>query len=239
MKRLVRVNNEEMVTSSLRGAIVWFGQGPAEGGAPSTDRLARVASHPGGPFRRLLCVRQVHGTRCLHVAEPPTVKALEGPEADGLFTELLGVGLTIWTADCVPVVLSDGRAVAAVHCGWRGLAAGILNVLLDALASKLRVKPADLHVLLGPAIGPCHYEVGHDVIERLATQGVPIRLWLHDRRVDLRALVRHQLIQLGVKKVHIGRVGGCTACDPKLASFRRDGPKAGRQLTVIGRPADP
>src|SRR6185436_15261892 len=100
--------------------------------------------------------RQVHGTTVLEAA--PDAR----PTADGLVTARAGMLVGIVTADCVPVLLVDRerRAAAAVHAGWRGAAAGILEAAVNDLHARFAVEPADLEAAIGPAIGGCCYEVG-------------------------------------------------------------------------------
>jgi copper oxidase (laccase) domain-containing protein len=130
--------------------------------------------------------------------------------------------------------------VAAVHSGWRGTAAGIVPGAIERLGRVHGVPPSRLAVVIGPAVGACHYEVGEEVVEALAGRGIPEPMWL-DRgyaggpRVDLRALLRAELEAAGVPRDRIELAGGCTFCDPALASYRRDGADAGRQWSMIWR----
>jgi len=160
---------------------------------------------------------------------------------DGWLTQRPGVLVGIWTADCVPVhlVVPRARVAAAVHCGWRGSAAGILPAVLDLLERRWGVKPNEAEVALGPSIGGCCYEVGEEVRSafvaragaRLGEVGFAARggaLFL-----DLRKFLEEELLGLGV--VRVERVGPCTACRTDLLhSYRRQGCAAGRQLNWIG-----
>ena len=180
-------------------------------------------------------VRQVHGTRVI-VAEPDG----EPPEADGIATSESGYALGVVTADCVPVLLLARSAgvVAAVHAGWRGAAAGVLESALARLHSAFGVEPRQVEALLGPSIGPCCYRVGHDVQTAFTTRTgtTTAAAWAPagDRLVlDLRTAARLLLENAGVSSVV--SVGPCTQCTPAFASYRRDGANAGRQLSFIGR----
>ena len=140
----------------------------------------------------------------------------------------------ILTADCVPVLICDraGTMVGAAHCGWRGLAHGVL----DALLQRLPAERENLIAWLGPAIGPERYEVGSDVRDALlATTSPPIveralrpshGKWL----ANLYELARSQLTALGVASVYGG--GLCTYDDARFYSYRRDG-VTGRMATLI------
>ena len=118
---------------------------------------ARVARElPAQP----LWLDQVHGDHVVEVGAPTfSHKSLQPPVADASFTRQVGVVLAIMVADCLPIVLAscDGKEIAVVHAGWRGLANGILERVVDKFNST------ELQAWLGPAIGPCHYEVDHKV----------------------------------------------------------------------------
>jgi YfiH family protein len=158
-------------------------------------------------------MKQVHGNRVLQAD-----KALPSEEADAAFTRVTGVVCTVKAADCMPVLFADdaGTVVGAAHAGWRGLAAGVLEATMDAMA----VPREKLHAWLGPAIGPQVYEVGDEV--RAAFHGHesafrPTRVghWL----LDLYAVARDKLS--GLKSVSGG--GFCTYSEPeRFFSYRRD-----------------
>jgi len=173
--------------------------------------------------------RQVHGATVL-LAEQVTPSA----EGDAVVATGRGVAVGILTADCAPVLLLDRRqrAVAAVHAGWRGAAAGVLEATLATLHGTVGVEPRDVEAVIGPAAGGCCYEVGDDVRgafgEAVSAAFTPRR----DRYLfDLRAAVRILAQLAGVGVVH--QLGPCTVCDRAYASYRRDGAAAGRQLSFI------
>lgn len=200
-------------------------------------RLSRLAGEDSMPFRELVGCDQVHGAS-LAVIGPKDAGVPAGlvGAVDGLITARPGLGLCIRTADCVPVLIDGGvRGVGAVHAGWRGVSRGIVAAAIRCMRESLGLFPAELRVTLGPSIGACHYEVGDEVIEALRTIGVPDGHWRRAQSVDLRELIRRQLLGLGVSDRAIEVVGPCTFCDPTLESFRRDGARAGRQLSIIGR----
>ncbi|HXF36923.1 MAG TPA: polyphenol oxidase family protein, partial [Actinomycetota bacterium] len=112
----------------------------------------------------------VHGARLARVGPGRAGAGFVDPGgrirgADGLVATVPGLALAVTCADCLPVVLApgDGRAVAVVHAGWRGIAAGILQRAVAALGGR-----RDLRAAIGPAVGPCHYEVGDDVVRAVA-----------------------------------------------------------------------
>lgn len=181
-------------------------------------------------------LKQVHSNKVQRIdaAQEPLV-------GDALITTASGIACCVLTADCLPVFFAanDGSEVAIAHAGWRGLASGIVaNTLLGMSV------PADqVLVWLGPAIGPCHFEVGLDVKESFLSQWldlVPARALaecfqpVHGSQkfmADLFALVRLQLNALGVGKLFGG--GECTFCQSdKFYSFRRAN-QTGRLLSMI------
>lgn len=152
---------------------------------------------------------------------------------DGLITAELDVALVVRNADCLPVALAGGGAVAMLHAGWRGLAADILGRAVRRLANELGVDPRALEACVGPGVGPCHYPVGREVWEALGQHVDPRAGWLEDGRVDLAAFAVARLRRLGVE--HVRALGPCTACSPRHYSFRRDGTEAGRMWSAAIR----
>ncbi len=186
----------------------------------------------------LATLRQVHSSRVV-VLEAPSEGELWG---DGLMTQKRGLLLGIVTADCVPVLLVEpgARVVAALHAGWRGTLKGIVPRAVKKLKEHFGVDPKKVFAALGPAIGPCCYEVGLEIGESMVGRwGKAGSAAWHARGkkgfLDLRLLNTLLLEQLGVPRRHIELVGPCTACrEDSFASYRREGKEAGRQLSLIG-----
>jgi YfiH family protein len=174
---------------------------------------------------------QVHGVNVLDA--PPAADA--APEsADAVVLRHPGTVGVIQVADCLPVLLAaaDGRAVAAAHAGWRGLAAGVLEATVERLA-----EPAgSLMAWLGPAIGPAHFEVGDEVRAAFTQQdpGAAGAFAPNARgrwQCDLARLARRRLQALGVQQVYGGR--WCTFADPtRFFSYRREG-RCGRMGAFV------
>ncbi|MDY0000771.1 MAG: polyphenol oxidase family protein, partial [Polyangia bacterium] len=174
--------------------------------------------------RRLYRVFQVHGTDGVVVNDESPAKVYER-QADFLVTDRPGAILGVITADCVPVLLWDpGRpAVAAVHAGWRGLVAGVLEAAVSTLKSRYGSRPSSIRAALGPSIGPCCFEVGAEVVEAfarafpdapgLALQPGPGRGTSTRPHVDLWAAARHALQRAGLRQEHLADPPGCTHCD--------------------------
>jgi YfiH family protein len=160
-------------------------------------------------------------------------------EADACIAMRPGLSVGIVTADCVPILIAAGdRAVAAVHAGWCGLACGVIARALEEIQ---RVAPgAPLVAAIGPAIGPCCYEVDAPVIdamrERFGAAAEPALVAGREghAQLDLVRLAREALRIGGVPEPSIGAVAACTHCDPeRFHSFRRDGARAGRLLSWV------
>ena len=200
--------------------------------------LCRVAGLPG---QRPLLLRQVHGNR---VATGTEAAEGEPLAADGIVCsrgETPGLAAAVRTADCVPILLADseGCAVAAVHAGWRGSAATIAARAVDLLGS-LGVPAERLVAAIGPAIGPCCYEVGEQVAEAAArASGVSLDAVFcpngASRTLDLPGVNRLQLRRAGLRETAVHVAPWCTACDADfLFSYRRSGGPTGRLMACIG-----
>lgn len=183
-------------------------------------------------------LEQVHGTHASvidgSVLEPP-------PKADAAYTIEQGVVLSVLTADCLPVLFasSDGSEIAVAHAGWRGLCNGVL----EATAGNFRCEPAAIRCWLGPAIAPCHFEVGDDVRDAflmLSRQSQmadtkdafqPIRpgKWL----ANLYALARLRLAKVGI--TNVTGEPQCTVCKSDHYYSYRHQPVTGRFATGIVR----
>jgi hypothetical protein len=178
-----------------------------------------------------LWLEQVHGSA---VWEADASEPAEPPRADAVIARTPGHVGVIQVADCLPVLLAapDASAVAAVHAGWRGLAAGVL----EATVRKLGGDPAALLAWLGPAIGRAHFEVGAEVraafLGRDAAAAAAFSVNARGRwQCDLIALARQRLHALGVREVFGG--DWCTYEDrARFFSYRRDG-RCGRMAALI------
>jgi YfiH family protein len=227
------------------GADAWFTTRdlPLAGdGNDGNAGWSRVAAAAGVNGNRIVRLTQVHGAMVhAHIrgAPVPTVR----PAADAAATDDPDVALAVQVADCVPLLVADagGRAVAAVHAGWRGTAAGVVATALETLRVTFGVGPDRLIAALGPAIGPCCYRVGADVVGAFSNAGYDpqaIGRWFvrtdAGLSLDLWAANRDRLLASGVAadRVHVARL--CTACHPELFhSYRRDGPATGRLAGVV------
>jgi YfiH family protein len=186
-------------------------------------------------------LRQVHGANVLHL--DPASAGTDLDAADAAWTEHRGIACTVLVADCMPVLfaLRDGRAVAAAHAGWRGLAGGVLEATLAALHAGVGARAEEVLAWLGPCIGPDHFEVGADVLQAFGHDAEARHLahfaftpradgsarW----HADLQGLARERLQAAGVRQIAVQRE--CTVCaDSRWFSFRRDG-VTGRMAAAV------
>ncbi len=203
----------------------------ADDGPAVAERMERLALQFG--FSSSAWARQVHGTE-VRPADADPAGSFERGEADGLVSRRAGPLLVVTVADCVPVyVLDPGHeALALLHAGWRGTAAGILARGVEALAETYGSSASALHLHLGPAIcGGC-YEVGGEVLRAVAPGSAagdgPVRL-------DLRSQLVEQALALGVSASRISRSSWCTRCDgDRFHSHRGSGGSAGRMAAFLG-----
>lgn len=192
---------------------------------------------------------QVHGAtvpriRAAQDVRPPLTSGAQLPvQADGHAASIAGVGLMVLAADCLPVALGAEGAVAMVHAGWRGLAAGVLEEGVRALRELGGEK--EIVAIIGPGAGSCCYEVGPEVHAALdpgaagRARGAAVTGQAGSTGaagppgaapIDLKAIARARLHAAGVAHVH--DVGLCTICDQRFYSHRREGSRAGRQAGI-------
>tara|TARA_R110002073_G_scaffold596_1_gene4736 strand:- start:6437 stop:7159 length:723 start_codon:yes stop_codon:yes gene_type:complete len=169
-------------------------------------------------------LNQVHGNDVVKVAESLQVP----PSADASITAQASLPLAILTADCLPIVLwnEDRTQVAALHAGWRGLANGIIAKTISCFLNQR------VYALIGPGIGPCHYEIDEVVRTQFSSNVAFTASKPGHYYFDLVAEASRQLEFLGVNDVRSLNI--CTACDDRFYSYRRDG-ETGRFATLIWR----
>jgi hypothetical protein len=186
------------------------------------DENRRIACDAiGADLEKLALNYQVHSTRVLRAAP-----AMRGEHADGLWTDEPGQPILAMSADCLPIAVArvtDERAVAVLHVGWRGLLEGIVRAGAEALTGDT------LAAMIGPGIGPCCYEVGEEVAAPFRERfGDDV---MRDGRLDLWTSAERALRAAGV--AHVERVDRCTACEPEtFFSHRRDRGRTGRQGVI-------
>lgn len=214
------------------------GDVPADVSANRALLLATLQAEARTRVPQVQWVRQVHGTRVFLAGS----SAMPAPEADAVYGRDTALALGVLTADCLPVLFcsADGREIAVAHAGWRGL----LNGVLEATLGAFRAAPQHVGAWLGPAIGPCHFEVGGEVRAAFlaAAQGSDVAAtdaafaagakegkWL----ADLYALARLRLQRCGIGSVHGAPL--CTVCHAERFYSYRKRPVTGRFATLILR----
>lgn len=190
------------------------------------ENRRRLAGALGFAPEQVAIGRQVHGAElAVHAGgQQPSPFAEPGsaiPEVDGHVTDQHDLALLVFVADCVPVALSGPGGVAMLHCGWRGLAAGVVAGGAEAIEADAAA--------IGPSIGPCCYEVGEEVLGAFAGLGDGVA---SGRMLDLPEIARCLLREAGVKRIESS--GLCTSCEPELFfSHRRDAGRTGRQAGLV------
>jgi polyphenol oxidase len=170
-------------------------------------------------LERIVFGRQVHGAEL--IAHEATPAGAAGREADGHVVSAPGTAALIFAADCLPVALGGPGGVAMLHCGWRGLAGGIVA------RGAAMVEATDAAV--GPGIGACCYAVGDEVLEAFAPLGEGVA---EGRMLDLAEAARRLLRDAGVERIE--SAGLCTSCErERFFSHRRDGGRTGRQAGLV------
>ncbi len=198
------------------------------------DRLLAAC---GGTAMRLARIHQVHGGEIRDTDAPEWDDDGPRPDADGLCTTQAGRLLVITVADCAPVfvVHPPSGTLAAVHAGWRGTVAGIAASAVRAVAARAGVPASELRAAIGPAIGPCCFEVGPEVVAALPDSEVRQREGARSH-LDLWDANRRQLAAAGVPGGAIDVAELCTMCRADLFfSHRRDAGRTGRMLALLGR----
>lgn len=247
MDEAVVLRSERFTRAGIRHGFSTRGGGVSEGPYAAMNLARNVGDSPAAVAEnhrrfaaavgyapdRLFESSQVHGARVLRV-DGAEVPATRREEADALVTSTPGDAVAVRVADCVPVLLAaPGRGVvAAVHAGWRGVAARIIGAAVVAMD----VPPDEVIAAVGPCIGGCCFEVGDDVAEEIAAASTAsvVRRAVGGARpkVDLREAAGWQLAAAGVAAVE--HVGGCTMCEAgRFHSFRRDGKASGRLLAAV------
>lgn len=191
-----------------------------------SENRRRAAAALGLDPARVLIGRQVHEARVVRRVRAPDPNPYAGPapgaeEADGQAASAPGLAPLVFVADCLPVALSGSNGVAMIHCGWRGLAGGIV----ERGANEVKATAA----AIGPGIGPCCFEVGAEVSDAFRPLGPGL---VEGRMLDLVEVARRLLDRSGVGEIEAA--GLCTSCSEELFfSHRRDHGRTGRQAGLV------
>ena len=213
-----------------------------------TENWRRFGEAVGIDTSRFVHGRQVHGSM-VRIAAREDAHGIADPsciEADGYVTDIPGLPLAVFIADCAPLLMEDSEAgvIAAVHCGWKPVAADIIARAVEAMVS-LGARPDRIAAAIGPCIRRCCFQTGPEVpeaLDRMLETGAE-GLYEPDEsapgkyRTDLPGAVARRLTKLGVLPEHIDDLGVCTMCDPRrFWSHRRLGLRRGSQAGIIMLP---
>lgn len=205
--------------------------------AAVAENLARVLAHLGLSAEQVATAYQVHGNRVALVSAADAGRMFSG--TDGLITDAPGVALLLRFADCQPILLYDPvhHALGLAHAGWRGVAQGIARRAVEAMQAAFGSRPRELLAGLGPAIGPCCYQVGQDVASAMSYVLSGWNRVMHPDgerwRLDLPAANAHQLVAAGVSRRQIEQARLCTSCrNDEFFSHRGDNGMTGRFAVV-------
>jgi YfiH family protein len=204
---------------------------------PDTKTLQKISSYFPINIKEMVLLNQIHSDKIVH----KTNKKSSNPTADGIITSLKHIVLFIKTADCVPIFLYDheNKVIGAVHAGWRGTSLKIIKKAINKMEHFYKTKMENLYVFIGPAIGPCCYEVGKDVYESFSFLGKAKEDFFNRRKdktfmMDLKGINAYLAEEEGVPQENIEICELCTYCNPNLFySYRRDKNETGRNLNFI------
>lgn len=209
---------------------------------PGRGDAGRLQSVFAIPPSRVGTLGQEHSATVLEWAEGDAVSGADGKrKGDALFTAVQGTGVGIRTADCVPILIAAPGvpACAAVHAGWRGLAAGIVGATVRRLGGRFGSGASGgLVAAAGPSARGCCYEIGEEVADllrplpgggRFLFRGKSVGRWM----ADLASLALEALAAAGVPRGNLEATGPCTVCSRSFHSYRREKSLSGRQLSFI------
>lgn len=183
-------------------------------------------------------LRQIHSDVVQIITGLPMARS----EGDALVTNLPGILLIIKTADCLPILAVDtqNRAIAAVHCGWRGTLRRVAAKTFQTMHQNYGSDYGSLYVALGPCISQTCYEVGENVRDKFEHEKLPRGVFsahpLNKKKylLDLRSANCAQILELGVPERNVFSLNRCTHCEQEFFSYRRDREHAGRLINFIG-----
>jgi polyphenol oxidase len=195
---------------------------------------------------RLYMIKQVHGVQVVQIVADHDPEALDVAQGDAMITDQAGAALGVFSADCVPLLFADPEtgACGSAHAGWRGVVAGVAAATVAAMAAAFGTRPTALRVAMGPAIGPCCFEVGDEVVAAFEARhpgarglGVVVEGKGARAHVDLKRSLALELQQVGLPAPNLDAGSECTLCDPqaRFYSYRRDNRRTGQHMAVIAR----
>ncbi len=195
----------------------------------------KLLNSQGIEISRIATVHQIHSNHVIDVSEPGNYK-----DADGLITSQAQVFLTVSSADCASVLIAhkQGKAIAALHSGWRGTFSNICGEAIMKMKNQYQINPADLYAYIGPCMSAKAFEVDHDVYEKFDKKYFIKKdnKWLF----NMKGVLSDQLKEAGIPDLQTEISPNCTYLEPELFfSYRRDKGNTGRMWASIGIAAKP
>lgn len=236
-----------MITHQEQRLSLYFGQKKDFQGEVPSDDFETYCLDLCSEYNldNLTLLRQTHGIEghCITYKQNPSPKLHVLEQAgDYLFTQQHKIGLAVSTADCLPIIFYDSRndCIAVVHSGWRGSTQNIVEYVLKELIATYASNHENLQLFFGPSAGSCCYEVETSFLDNLAQfhleEEQKIKIIFESQGkwyFDNAQLTLHLLKQLGIKEQQVSRFyNHCTIHNKEYHSYRRDGDKAGRQITL-------
>jgi YfiH family protein len=196
-----------------------------------------LAQELGYDTSRLVHMRQIHSDKVV-IVEPDTDNFENPPECDALITDKPGVPLMVMTADCTPVLLFDPvqNVIAVAHAGRAGALKGIVPKTIEQMQLSFACRRQDILVVLGPSIHSCCYEVGEELAQEVTDAGFGYAVVKRNERfyLEVNAIIKRQLDEIGIKKENREDLGICNACENgTFFSYRADRQKTGRIAGVL------
>ncbi len=229
MQPEVFLKDEGIVALTSDGSIDFR---PLDFDSPLTvGQRAYLQKNCGMDIPQVFWRKQVHGDNIL-VARDGVGASKGCPDADAYITDEKNLPIAIRTADCVPVFIFDPRhrVIGLAHAGWRGTYKAIATKTAQRMQEKYASQASSLKIVLGPSIRKCCYQVGEEFRDYFPA-------YVQDRGgflyADMIGANRDQLLQAGVRAENILDSGICTCCNKDYFSFRRDGAKAGRMISLM------
>ena len=191
------------------------------------------------PKEKIYSAKQVHGTDIVVITKENNPKLIIG-EKDGLITNVNGIALVTYHADCVPVYFYDNNKdiIGLAHAGWKGTLNNICKNMVENMIKYFDSKINDIKIGIGPSIGPCCYEIGHD-LESIFRDKYPNNPNIISEKndkifLDLWEVNKINLLNLGINEKNIYSSGICTSCNvDKFYSYRKEKGTKNRMIAAI------
>ena len=208
------------------------------------ENIKIICDATGFNIKDMVLPDQVHGSKCSIVKACDRGKGVDrGSDikgVDALITSERGVVICILTADCVPIFLLDEESgvIAICHAGWRGIIYEVIPKTVLKMTESFLARPEEIKAAIGPSIGPCCFEVGDDVKDKFQESFGSDAGIINDKgakcNIDLWSAACLQLENAGIKQENIIKSNLCTCCNKDyFYSYRRDGSKTGRMISMI------